>query len=58
MSPNIDPNDDREKRPASPNCGAIAKTGSKKHSVNPDGRILGSIQGTCQCGVLCFISGR
>ncbi|XP_076814611.1 3',5'-cyclic-AMP phosphodiesterase-like isoform X10 [Clavelina lepadiformis] len=49
MSPNIDPNDDREKRPASPNCGAIAKTGSKKHSVNPDGRILGSIQGIKHC---------
>nr|XP_018667622.1 cAMP-specific 3',5'-cyclic phosphodiesterase 4B isoform X3 [Ciona intestinalis] len=46
MSPNHDPTDDREKRPASPNCGAIGKT-TKSH-LNPAGRIMGDITGIKQ----------
>uniref|UniRef100_H2Y9V7 Phosphodiesterase n=1 Tax=Ciona savignyi TaxID=51511 RepID=H2Y9V7_CIOSA len=41
MSPSHDPSEDKEKRPASPNCGLMSKSFNKSH-LNPTGKIMGN----------------
>uniref|UniRef100_H2Y9W0 Phosphodiesterase n=1 Tax=Ciona savignyi TaxID=51511 RepID=H2Y9W0_CIOSA len=45
MSPSHDPSEDKEKRPASPNCGLMSKSFNKSH-LNPTGKIMGNVTDT------------
>uniref|UniRef100_H2Y9V9 3',5'-cyclic-AMP phosphodiesterase n=1 Tax=Ciona savignyi TaxID=51511 RepID=H2Y9V9_CIOSA len=48
MSPSHDPSEDKEKRPASPNCGLMSKSFNKSH-LNPTGKIMGNVTGIKHC---------